>query len=757
MESSLNPQSDFGQYRIVKLLGVGGMGEVYEVEHRVLETRHALKLINENIMANKIALSYFKTEGRVMAQLHHPGIVVVDEFGETDGRFLLRMELMDGVEATGGNLITLEDYVWYMGGKLTEEEVLECMRQFLSAIGFAHSRGIVHRDLKPTNILLNSIGMKIADFGLVKMAGSSWHQDQLRSSISSDIEIEDAAKAIKARSGPRTADRAIVGTYEYMAPEQKKGEDVDARSDLYAVGLICFQILTGEETPGFKKPSEIQKGINTEWDIWLEKALAKNADERFQSAEEMKQALPKVDTETTTGKASSAKTKDPVPKSSSSRTPYLIGATASLAAVILVLIIVILTRPNERKQTVLEPIPSSISPVPPSMPPPPAPVPDPSSNTPLPSLPPKSPPLPNPENADSIFLGQQELLEQFEEARKTMKEEILAIEVRYKTEPAPIHILEKELFELPLPAIDPDPGFRTWTDVDGVTFRANLNQIKEDQLVLRDTDGSITYLENETLRTADKEYVDSWRNTYVPVEEIPFVVHSAGIPMRWIPEGLVKMGSDRPLQENPEESPQTRVSITNGYWMGQFEITQKQFRTIRGISPSRFKDMDDHPVEKIPWTQASDFCLQLTRLEQASGRLPDQWEYNLPTEAQWQHACQDITNPELKRTAWHSANSGGITRRVSLLKANSLGIYDMQGNVREWVRDVFGPYPGGKQKNWLNDSGGLNHILRGGSWKSPALHCRPDARFKPRSGYQGDDSGFRIVLVFEKETPLGSF
>ena len=255
----------------------------------------------------------------------------------------------------------------------------------------------------------------------------------------------------------------------------------------------------------------------------------------------------------------------------------------------------------------------------------------------------------------------------------------------------------------------------------------------------------------------DKEYVESWNKTYVPVDEIPFVVHSAGIPMCWVPEGVVKMGTDRPVQENPEESPQTRVSITKGYWMGQFEITQKQFRTISGISPSRFKDMDDHPVEKVSWTQASDFCLQLTRLEQASGRLPDQWKYNLPSEAQWQHACQDTTNPDLIRTAWHSANSGGITRRVSLLKANSLDIYDMQGNVREWVRDVFGPYPGGKQKNWVNDSGGLNHILRGGSWKSPALHCRPDVRFKQRSGYQGDDSGFRIALVFEKETPLESF
>ncbi|MBT3470717.1 MAG: SUMF1/EgtB/PvdO family nonheme iron enzyme [Opitutae bacterium] len=756
MESSLKAESDFGQYRIVKLLGVGGMGEVYEVEHRVLGTRHALKLINESIMENKIALSYFKTEGRVMAQLHHPGIVVVDEFGETDGRFWLRMELMDGVEATGGNLITLEDYVWYMGGKLTEDEVIECMRQFLSAIGFAHSRGIVHRDLKPTNILLNSTGMKIADFGLVKMAGASWHQDQLRSSISSDVEIEDGARVIKARSGPRTADRAIVGTYEYMAPEQKKGEEVDARSDLFAVGLICFQILTGEETPGFKKPTEIQKGINPEWDTWLEKALAKNADERFQSAEEMKHALPKTKVEATTAKTPPLKNKNPVePSRNSNGTPYLIGVAASLGAVILVLIIVILTRTNKAGDIAREPAPDQRPPV--HQIPPPTTTPDPPPNTSPPSLPTNPPIEPNPGNADSIFLGQQELLKAFEESRKLLNEEILAAETQYKKEPAPISVLEGELFELPLPPNDPDPGFRTWTDMDGVTFRANLNQVKDGQLVLRDTDGSITYLDDETLRAEDKEYVANWIKTYVPVEAIPFVVHSAGIPMRWVPEGVVKLGSDTPMKENPEESPQTRVSLTRGYWIGQSEITQKQFRTIRGVNPSRFKDMDDHPVEKISWTQASDFCLELTRLEQASGRLPDQWKYNLPTEAQWQNACQDFTKQELKRTTWYSANSGGITRRVGLLKANSLGIYDMQGNVKEWVRDVFGPYPGGKQKNWFNNSGGLNHILRGGSWRSPALHCRIDARFKPRSGYQGDDSGFRIALVFEKESQLESF
>ena len=114
MSQILVDGAGFGQYRVVRLLGLGGMGEVYEVEHRVLGTRHALKLLSDEVLDHEEVLDYFKNEGRVMAQLKHPGIVSVDEFGQTDGHYWLRMELIEGVATTSGKrLLTLHDYYWH--------------------------------------------------------------------------------------------------------------------------------------------------------------------------------------------------------------------------------------------------------------------------------------------------------------------------------------------------------------------------------------------------------------------------------------------------------------------------------------------------------------------------------------------------------------------------------------------------------------------------------------------------------------------
>ncbi|MBT3470856.1 MAG: serine/threonine protein kinase, partial [Opitutae bacterium] len=289
MTQILQNGSEFGQYRVRLLLGRGGMGEVYEVEHRVLGTRHALKLLSDEVLNQEVVLDYFKNEGRVMAQLNHSGIVSVDEFGETDGHYWLRMELIEGVPTTSGTqLFTLHDYVWHQGGSLKEAEVAECMRQFLEAIGFAHERGVVHRDLKPTNILLDTEdGMKISDFGLVKVAAADWHRSRIARSHPSGIESPSSGVDLEA-SKPE-----VLGTFEYMSPEQKQGF-ADQRSDLYSVGLIGFQLLTGKERPSVKPPSRIVDGIHPNWDNWFELALENDPDERFQTAEEMRKAIPDI-------------------------------------------------------------------------------------------------------------------------------------------------------------------------------------------------------------------------------------------------------------------------------------------------------------------------------------------------------------------------------------------------------------------------------------------------------------------------------
>ena len=757
VESSLKVGEDFGQYEIVKLLGVGGMGEVYEVKHRVLDTRHALKLINESIMKNKVALSYFKSEGRVMAQLHHPGIVLVDEFGETDGRYWLRMELMTGVECTGGDLITLEDYVWYMGGKLTDDEVKECMRQFLDAIGFAHSRGVVHRDLKPTNILLHPTGMKIADFGLVKMAGDGWHKDRIRSSISSEIELDVAAKAIKGRSGPRTAEKAIVGTYEYMAPEQKRGDDVDARSDLYAVGLICFQILTGEETPGFKKPSELQPGISPEWDTWLEKVLHTSPDDRFQTAESMKQALPKKKPVTQSSKAdpSAQDATDNLPHdqtkpkgASSTIKPWLPLIYSSTGVIVIALITILILKSLQKPKEVVEDIdPPAAAPTELPKPPPPQITPsEPEPTEPEPTV----PDLKLPPTADVLYLAKQELIAKFEIARSQLTSDIKGIEEEHQQETVSIQGLPApDSNPPPLPEPIADAGFRTWAYPNGGTFVATLKEVGQSELTLSDDNGQTARLPRFTIRDEDLSYVEDWESTYLPVEESPFVIHSAQVFMRWIPSGTVRLGTDNVNNEFPEESPATRVRISKGFWIGQYEITQTQLENMLEVNPSEFDEGSDYPADSISWARAKKFCEETNRIESEAGRLPSNWSYNLPTEAQWQLAAGDGTAP-LSQTCWYASNSEGSSRRIGLLAPNSFGLYDMKGNVKEWVLDVFAPYPGGAQKDWVNDSGGFNHILRGGSWKSPSDHCRINTRSKPRSGYQGNDAGFRIALVFKK-------
>ena len=275
----------FGQYEIIRLLGVGGMGQVYEVRHNVMGTRHAIKLVKPELLKNSGALDFFKKEARVMAQLAHPHIVRVDDYGETDGVAWLRQELIEGVEtAEGGRLVTLDDYIQYHGGQIAEAEVSECLRQFLVALDFAHSKGCIHRDLKPSNILIDAEGMKVADFGLVYLMKENCQMTAFQTLLRTRTQT----------TAMSSQENAIVGTFEYMSPEQKEGR-ADLRSDLYAVGLMCFRMLTGRKTLSFQKITELVEGIHPGWDEWIQTALAENPDDRFQSAAEMQAALPDLE------------------------------------------------------------------------------------------------------------------------------------------------------------------------------------------------------------------------------------------------------------------------------------------------------------------------------------------------------------------------------------------------------------------------------------------------------------------------------
>jgi len=153
---TLSVGQSLGQYRIIRPLGRGGMGEVYEAEHQVLRRSYALKLLPHDFATQSCALERFQREAQVMANLEHPNILKVDDFGETDGRYWLRMELADGVQSGDGKqVVSLQDLADAGNGKIGQEALADILKQILEGLKYAHDRGAIHRDLKPSNILFS--------------------------------------------------------------------------------------------------------------------------------------------------------------------------------------------------------------------------------------------------------------------------------------------------------------------------------------------------------------------------------------------------------------------------------------------------------------------------------------------------------------------------------------------------------------------------------------------------------------------------
>jgi serine/threonine-protein kinase len=267
-------------YHILELIGVGGMGRVYRAEQSVLGRTVAVKIIHPQLLADDNSAVRFLTEARAASQLNHPNSISVFDFGRTDdGQPYLVMELLKGRDLAQ---VILEE------SPLPTPRIVDVLRQVLAALGEAHDLGIIHRDLKPENIILQPLRrggdfVKVVDFGLAK----------LRADV----------------PGPSVTSPGIVcGTPDYMAPEQGRGDNIDGRSDLYAVGVILFQLLTGRlpfegETPTqvvmmhLSVPAPDPRQIAPRRDISaalaevVKRALSKQAGERYQDAHEFSQAL----------------------------------------------------------------------------------------------------------------------------------------------------------------------------------------------------------------------------------------------------------------------------------------------------------------------------------------------------------------------------------------------------------------------------------------------------------------------------------
>jgi formylglycine-generating enzyme required for sulfatase activity len=215
------------------------------------------------------------------------------------------------------------------------------------------------------------------------------------------------------------------------------------------------------------------------------------------------------------------------------------------------------------------------------------------------------------------------------------------------------------------------------------------------------------------------------------------------IEMVTVQGGTFQMGSN---DETPGEKPVHSVTVSS-FMMSKTEITQAQWMSIMGSNPSEHKNCDDCPVEQVSWTAVQDF---LNKLNEKTSK-----HYRLPTEAEWEYAAlggiknkgyKFCGSDNLNDVAWNAENSGGISHQVAKKKPNSLGLYDMSGNVWEWCSDWYGSYSGNPQTDPKGPETGTDHVIRGGRWSGDAANCTASFRFHYAPENRNFGLGFRVVL-----------
>jgi eukaryotic-like serine/threonine-protein kinase len=288
-------------YKILSRLGAGGMGVVFEAEDTRLGRKVAIKFLPDEVSADAEAIQRFEREARVISSLNHPHICTLYDIGVHRHRQFMVMELLDGQP--------LKDRL--AKGALALDEVLDLGAQIADALDAAHAQGVVHRDIKPANLFVTRRGtIKVLDFGVAKLneAGRS----------------SDGIAATMGGSDQLTTMGTTIGTVAYMSPEQARGQEIDARSDLFSAGVVLYEMATGQLpfqgatvatifesllTKPATVPSEIRAGIPAELDRIVLKALEKDRETRHQGAAELRADLKRLKRAADSGQATTASAK----------------------------------------------------------------------------------------------------------------------------------------------------------------------------------------------------------------------------------------------------------------------------------------------------------------------------------------------------------------------------------------------------------------------------------------------------------------
>ena len=702
-EAGIGPDTRVGPYRIVKKLGEGGMGAVYLATHTKLQKNIAMKILSQKLTSQAGAIARFEREMRAVGKLNHPHIVQAFDAGEVDGHHYLAMEYIEGSDL---------HVLVKQRGPMSIVNACKAVRQTAMALSAAHAAGLVHRDLKPSNLLIGKNGqVKLLDLGLALLADESAEVTEL------------------------TTAGQTFGTPDYMAPEQwEDSHTADARTDLYALGCTLYFLLVGHPPYGtdkYRNAVAKMKGHVTdpipdlnaarpdapaEVAAIYQKLLAKSPADRYQTATQLVDALAPFALTKTAPAASSAPVTEAVPtapfipasvtrtgsadKGGRSWTPRKIAAAAGGAAAMLLLGAIVITITNKDGSKTTVEVPG---------------------------------------DARQIDVAQD----------------------------------GKSLMKVTPPAGNASTTATGWHGWPADAPKPAIAPFDAAQA---------------------KKHQEEWA-TYlkVPVE----YTNTIGMKFRLIPPGEFFMGSTpeemlrltatTPQSQYSELSirsggPRHRVVLTKPFFLGQHEVTQRQYERLTGSNPSHFSaagpaaaavaglDTSQHPVDTVGWKDSVAFCEKLSLSEGFTpyrlqdDRVPAPLEgpgYRLPTEAEWEYACRAGTTTffwtgddetSLKEIGWSESNSEARTHAVGTTKPNPFGLFDMQGNLWEWVLDDWtgSPYAAEGAQPAVNPyyqtPTPSTRGVRGGGWQFSSGYFH--------SGYRGGDSpdtqdshdGLRVVI-----------
>ncbi|HEX2861384.1 MAG TPA: bifunctional serine/threonine-protein kinase/formylglycine-generating enzyme family protein [Lacunisphaera sp.] len=716
-----------GQYRIEKVLGAGGMGVVYLAQHIALKKRFAIKVLPAKLAQEASFVGRFKREAEMVARLKDPHIVNVTDFGENQGKLYLVLEYVEGG--------TLED--WFKahavkGKGVPAADVARIVGQVLRGLGHAHKAGIIHRDLKPANVLMEKTGeAKISDFGLARVAA--------------DEEYRKAGGTASPFHGDSVSTTgAIVGTIDFMSPEARNMRPSDGRSDIYAVGIITYQLLTGKRPTGIAKlASQLVPGLDPRWDKFIATCLAEDPANRFQTAADALTAL-----EVIAGKAAGK---------SGPLLPVLVVALAVLSGVVAWQSFAPASAPprGEMGPGAAGAAGAAANPVPASAPAAPAIQTRQLALTGLPA------------GAIVTYRGRTQTANASGRVVLEGPAGPLSIKVRAggyldwegevgqeptaQEDTVPLELVPPHAVRftgLPLGAAVSVGGRTVEVDAAGAaSFELRPGKLTVTATAPRHLD----FTQEVDIQPSTQAVALAMEKTPAPAEVKVDLGDGTFLTFKWVPPGSFLHGSmaGEPGQQR-SDLPSTRAEFAAGFYLAETEMTQQQHVALMGRNPSSSRALGDttRPVEQVAWRDLTGNGGVIERLNAILVRQKLAYLADLPTEIEWEYACragaetgyhngrnftQEHDDPELSTIAHYLRGAGlQAPAPAGKLKANAWGFFDMHGNVAEWA------YSARARKD---------PVLRGGHFRVGPVHCRSASRIELLATTRPTEyTGYRLVL-----------